>query len=115
MSAFKPLLDGPLANFVKSSDAIGRDVKTQAAAFEDGWNAEANFLAKAFITPKPHDVVKSMLSSIGEKMGVVGNMAEQACQRDPLTQHLTRMGRKRRELPGTFGTLLVPVSSIRIW
>lgn len=86
VSAFKALLSGPLATFVKLSEVIGGDVSNQAKAFASAWEAEAQFLEKAITMPKPDDI-QDLLAPIATKMGEVGSIVEKGDPRGPTAHH----------------------------
>eukprot|EP00177_Eucheuma_denticulatum_P001781 GFKZ01003192.1.p1 GENE.GFKZ01003192.1~~GFKZ01003192.1.p1 ORF type:complete len:1127 (-),score=230.13 GFKZ01003192.1:426-3806(-) len=90
-SAFKEIINGPLAEFIRASNVIGGEVAEQAAAFAGAWNAEAEFLAKAVSIPKPDDI-QDMLAPIASKMGEVAAVVEKVGPRGPLSPHCNAIG-----------------------
>lgn len=91
VTAFKSLIDGPLAAFVDASNTIGGEVADQATAFAGAWEAEAEFLGKAISMPKPDDI-QDMLAPIAAKMGVVGDIVQKVDPRGPLAHHCHALG-----------------------
>lgn len=90
-TAFKALIDGPLATYLKAADAIGGEVATQAASFREAWVAEAEFLDKAINMPKPTDF-QDMLAPIASRMGEVGAVLERIDPRGPIVHHCNAVG-----------------------
>lgn len=91
VSAFRKLIDGPLAEYIKASETIGGDLSSQASVFADAWKAKGELITIAFNAPKPDDF-HNLLTPIGTKMGEVNSFAENADPRGPLTQHLMAVG-----------------------
>lgn len=91
VTAFKELLDGPLASFVEASKVLGGEVEEQANAFQSAWNAEHEFLSKAMGMPKPDDF-QDMLSPVATEMGKVGTIAEKCGPRGAFANHCSAIG-----------------------
>eukprot|EP00178_Gracilaria_changii_P008860 TRINITY_DN2648_c0_g1_i1.p1 TRINITY_DN2648_c0_g1~~TRINITY_DN2648_c0_g1_i1.p1 ORF type:complete len:936 (-),score=194.90 TRINITY_DN2648_c0_g1_i1:447-3254(-) len=86
VTAFKELLAGPLAAFVKASKKIGGEVEEQSKSLAAAWEAEAEFLAKAIGMPKPDDI-QDLLAPIAQRMGEVAEVTNQISPRAPLANH----------------------------
>lgn len=91
VTAFKQLLDGPLSSFVKASNAIGGDLQKQATSLAGAFEAESDFIEKAFNMPAPSDITP-LLSPIASKMGEVAVIAESVDPRGPLGNHCKALG-----------------------
>lgn len=89
VSAYKSVIQGPLARYVAASDALGEGLKKQTDAFVAAWKAEESFIAKAAITPKPSEPDFSELAAY---MGTVSELANEYPPRGPLSSHLTAVG-----------------------
>lgn len=87
VTVFKQLIPSVVASFKTLSEAVGGDVATQAKLFYEAWEMEAEFLSKAINMRKPDDV-QGMLGGLAKKMGDIGDLAQKADPRGPLTNHL---------------------------
>lgn len=86
VSAFKALIDGPLAAYVSASAGLGADLKPQTDAFVEAWKAEEAFIAKAATMPKP---AEPDFSVVGGLMGKVGEIGGNYPPRGELGNHVT--------------------------
>ncbi|PXF44622.1 Adenylyl cyclase-associated protein 1 [Gracilariopsis chorda] len=107
VTAFKELLDGPLASFVEASKILGGEVEEQAYAFQDAWKAELEFLTKAMSMPKPDDF-QDMLAPIATEMGRVGTIVEKCGPRGAFANHCSAVG----ESVGILGWVAVDEKSV---
>jgi hypothetical protein len=86
VSAFKALMDGPLAAYLAASGPLGREMGPLNDAFAAAWRKEADFVAKAVATARP---AEPDFSAIGAEMGKVGEVAAEYPPRGPLANHVT--------------------------
>lgn len=89
VSGFKAIVDGPLAEYLSTSEKLGTELRPANKAFAGAWKAEAEFIAMAATKPKP---AEPDFAEIGVLMGKVGEAAAEYPPRGALSNHVTAIG-----------------------